>query len=59
MVFLTSGEQGGHGRGADETARIREQEARDAAAGLGLAEVEFWREPDGALRHGAGCRPLG
>lgn len=50
VIFLTSGEKGGHGRGEAETARIREQEARDAAAGLGLAEVEFWRGPDGALR---------
>jgi LmbE family N-acetylglucosaminyl deacetylase len=48
-VFLTSGEQGGHGRPPHETACIREQEACAAAAILGLAGVEFWREPDGAL----------
>jgi LmbE family N-acetylglucosaminyl deacetylase len=50
VVFLTSGEQGGHGRPADVTARLREQEARDAAAVLGLTRLEFWREPDGSLR---------
>jgi LmbE family N-acetylglucosaminyl deacetylase len=49
-VFLTSGEQGGHGTSPEATARFREQEARDAAAILGIARVEFWREPDGALR---------
>lgn len=49
-IFLTSGERGGHGRPPEETARIREQEARAAAAILGLACVEFWRERDGALR---------
>jgi LmbE family N-acetylglucosaminyl deacetylase len=49
-IFLTSGEQGGHGRPPRETARIREQEACAAAAVLGLADVEFWHEPDGALR---------
>jgi N-acetylglucosamine malate deacetylase 1 len=49
-VFLTSGERGGHGRPAAETARLREREAETAAAILGLARIEFWREPDGALR---------
>jgi N-acetylglucosamine malate deacetylase 1 len=50
VIFLTSGEQGRRGRPMHETARIREQEARAAAAILGLAGVEFWREPDGSLR---------
>jgi LmbE family N-acetylglucosaminyl deacetylase len=49
-VFLTSGEKGGHGRPPDETARIREQEAGVAARILGLARIEFWRQPDGAFR---------
>jgi LmbE family N-acetylglucosaminyl deacetylase len=49
-VFLTSGEQGGHGRPPQETLYTREQEARAAATILGVASVEFWREPDGALR---------
>ena len=50
IVFLTSGEAGGHGRDPEVTARMREKEAADAAAILGIAEIEFWREPDGALR---------
>lgn len=47
-IFLTSGEAGGHGI-ADPGA-TREREARDAAAILGISELEFWREPDGRLR---------
>jgi len=50
VIFLTSGERGGHGRSAPDTARIREQEARAAAAILGISQFDFWREPDGALR---------
>jgi LmbE family N-acetylglucosaminyl deacetylase len=50
VVFLTSGEKGGHGRPPDETARLREQEARAAADLLGVGEIAFWREPDGAVR---------
>lgn len=50
IVFLTSGEAGGHGRDAAETARVREREARRAGAILGAASLEFWHEPDGALR---------
>jgi LmbE family N-acetylglucosaminyl deacetylase len=49
VVFLTSGEKGGHGRPEIETVRLREEEARAAAAVLGVRELEFWREPDGAL----------
>jgi LmbE family N-acetylglucosaminyl deacetylase len=49
VVFLTSGEQGGHGTPPEETARVREREASDAARILGVASIEFWREPDGAL----------
>lgn len=49
-VFLTSGEGGGHGLSPQETARVREDEARAAAQILGLAEVTFWREPDGGLQ---------
>jgi N-acetylglucosamine malate deacetylase 1 len=49
-VFLTSGERGGHGRSMKETTRVREQEAKRAAEVLGIAEIEFWREPDGAVR---------
>ena len=50
VIFLTSGELGGHGRPPDEMARVREQEAIAATSILGVAGVEFWREPDGALR---------
>ncbi len=52
LVFLTSGEKGGHGRVPQVTAGIRECEARKAARVLGIpaANVEFWREPDGAMR---------
>ena len=50
VVFLTSGEQGGHGRSPEETLMLREEEGRASAQILGIAQVEFWREPDGALR---------
>lgn len=49
VVFLTSGEAGGHGRSADDTRRLREAEAQDAAAILGVSSTEFWRLPDGML----------
>jgi N-acetylglucosamine malate deacetylase 1 len=50
VIYLTSGEEGGHGRPAEETARLREDEARQAAGMLGLQEVEFWRLRDGRCR---------
>lgn len=50
VVFLTSGEQGGHGRSPEETAGLREEEAHCAAKILGLESCEFWRQRDGALR---------
>lgn len=50
VIFLTSGERGGHGRPRKETTRVREQEAKVAAGVLGIARIEFWREPDGAFR---------
>lgn len=50
VVFLTSGEKGGHGRSEAETLRVREREAGKAARILRLHNLEFWREPDGALR---------
>ena len=49
VVFLTSGEAGGHGRPPEETARTREAEAHAAARVLGLHDIEFWRQPDGKL----------
>jgi LmbE family N-acetylglucosaminyl deacetylase len=50
VVFLTSGEKGGHGRSPEETRRTREKEARKAAEILELAQMEFWGAPDGALQ---------
>jgi len=50
VLFLTSGEQGGHGLDQGETRRIREREAQQAATILGIPEIEFWRERDGGLR---------
>jgi N-acetylglucosamine malate deacetylase 1 len=55
VIVLTSGEKGGHGRPPGEVAPLREREAEVAAAILGLDGVEFWRQPDGALR---ATRPL-
>ncbi len=52
IIFLTSGEQGGHGLSPSETARMREDEARAAAAIMGFDQIEFWRLPDGKLRAG-------
>ena len=49
-IFLTSGENGGHGRLPEETASIREQEAREAGKILGLKQIDFWRQPDGQIR---------
>jgi LmbE family N-acetylglucosaminyl deacetylase len=50
VVFLTSGENGGQGRTEEETARIRESEAAEAAGIIGIAKLDFWRESDGTLR---------
>jgi N-acetylglucosamine malate deacetylase 1 len=50
VIFLTSGENGGHWRTPEETGPLREQEAQAAAAILGIAKTEFWREPNGALK---------
>lgn len=50
VVFLTSGENGGHGTPPEETAQIREAEAQKAADILGVDSIEFWRQPDGNLR---------
>ena len=50
VVFLTSGEKGGHGRPEAETLRVRENEARKATTVLGVKQIEFWHLTDGALR---------
>lgn len=49
VLYLTSGEAGGHGTPPDEVAKIREEEARAAAAVLGIQSTDFWRLPDGGL----------
>lgn len=48
-IYLTSGEKGGHGLSQEETGPLREQEAKNAAQILGITQIEFWRQPDGAL----------
>src|SRR6187551_737169 len=50
VELLTSGERGGHDLSETEVARIREEEGLAAAAILGIAHVELYREPDGDLR---------
>lgn len=50
VIFLTSGEKGGHGKPEDETAKKREREATEAASILGFDFFEFWRIPDGRCR---------
>ena len=50
VIFLTSGEQGGHGLSPEQTLRRREGEAAAATRILGIASLEFWRSPDGRLR---------
>lgn len=47
VVFLTSGEKGGHGKSEEETIKIREQESKNAANIFKLKHIEFWTEPDG------------
>lgn len=49
-IFMTSGEQGGHGRPPEVMRRVREAEAKRAVRILGIQHIEFWGEPDGALR---------
>lgn len=49
VIFLTSGEKGGHGKSREETISVREDEAKEAAIILNTAETEFWREPDGSF----------
>jgi N-acetylglucosamine malate deacetylase 1 len=50
IVFLTSGENGGHGRSKIDTVQVRETEARCAARVLGVTKIEFWHLPDGNIR---------
>lgn len=50
VIYLSSGEQGGHGVPPERAGALREREAQAAGALLGVAGQEFWRQPDGALR---------
>ncbi len=50
VIFLTSGEQGVRGQDPKQTSRIRMEEAKAAAKVLGYRSLEFWREPDGAMK---------
>jgi LmbE family N-acetylglucosaminyl deacetylase len=47
VIFLTSGEKGGHGKSEEETSKQREMEAQHAAEILKLSGIEFWKQPDG------------
>ena len=50
VVFLTSGERGGHeGRSTEEVGNQREAEAKRAATVLGVQGIEFWHGRDGGL----------
>lgn len=49
VIYLTSGELGSRVLGPREAAYLREKEAEAAAGVLGVAGIEFWREPDGTL----------
>ena len=50
VIFLTSGEHGVRGQDPSETSHCREKEAKAAAKLLGYRSLEFWREPDGAMK---------
>lgn len=50
VLFLTSGEAGGHDLPADGVGSMRESEAVRACEILGAGEPAFWREPDGGLQ---------
>ena len=49
VIFLTSGEKGGHSLSPAETVVIREREALEAGRILQISNIEFWREPDGGF----------
>jgi LmbE family N-acetylglucosaminyl deacetylase len=52
VVYLTSGEAGSLQHGKTALAAIRETEAREAAASLGVSDLVFLRHPDGGLEAG-------
>ncbi|MCI0519418.1 MAG: PIG-L family deacetylase [Chloroflexi bacterium] len=49
VLVLTDGAAGVPGSPAAQTAALRRQEERAAAALLGVQRLEFWGQPDGAL----------
>jgi len=53
VVFLTSGENGGHGVAPSEAGPQREKEAEHAAEILGIEHLDFWRYADGAVKASA------
>lgn len=55
VIFLTSGEKGGHGRPENQTIEIREAEAISAGKILGVANIDFWKQPDGAMKANDEC----
>ena len=55
VIFLTSGEKGGHGRPEEETIFLREQEAITAGKILHLTDIDFWRQPDGRFHATETC----
>ncbi len=54
--LLTSGEAGIDSLDPAESGPLREQEQRDAAAVVGVTDVEFLGYPDGILEYGIGLR---
>src|SRR4051812_15806250 len=50
VIILTSGEKGGHGRTEEETIKVREAEAKEAAKILNTSQTDFWRQPDGSFK---------
>lgn len=49
VIFLTSGEKGSRTQSPEELGPVREDEAEAAAKILGYRQLEFWRQPDGAV----------
>jgi|GEM_PF-734344 len=49
IIVLTDGALGGEGIDPQHLVAVREQETQAALSCLGVAQVEFWREPDRGL----------
>jgi len=52
VIFLTSGEKGGHGRTEEETIALRENESKEAIRILQVSSMELWKQPDGDCKAG-------